>query len=511
VTAADRQPPTGAMVRISTDVVVIGGSIAGLATALFAARRGLRVTVVDGDDRARPEAFDETVGRSPRWTTPQAAHSHAFLARAFTILQEEAPDILAELVNAGVRTMALTPPPPSEGRGDPLTEAVAPADDTLQVLLSRRTTFEAVLRDAASSRPSVDYHWGRSVSGLRIEAGDVPHVTGVTLDDGTVVAAEVVIDATGRRGEVHDWLVEAGIDVDETDTDCGIAYHSRFYRLLMGQAGAGLNRGYTAGSSFDRYSCLVFPGDNDTFSVTFGVLPEDRQLKGLRKEAGFQAAAEQIEVVRDWVDPARSQPISPVSSMMRMRNRIRRLQRDGIPTVTGIAPIADAAGISNPAHSRGCSLALWHAQRVVDALVGARGDRLAFAVARDEALEATLAPWVEDSRAQDAARLSRWRPDAGASPSVGVPADQITNGEAYVAAQHDPIVWHAFTRLQQLLAQPGEVLADPAIVARVREVQARGLGLPPLDAPSHDDLADLVDRANAAPARQDVSAGIGNR
>ncbi len=501
-------PPTGPLVRISTDVVVVGGSIAGLAMALFAARRGLRVVVVDADEAAGPVKVDERAGRTPRWTTPQAAHSHAFLSRAYVILRQECPDLLAALCNHGVRTMSL----PAQQTGP------VPADDSLVVLLSRRTTFEAVMREAVLAHPDIDYHWGRGVQHLLLQArtppGAVPHVAGVGLDDGTHVRATVTVDATGRRGDVHGWLTEAGVDVAEEDEDCGIAYHSRFYRLHLGSTWAALNRGYTAGASFDRYSCLVFPGDNETFSVTFGVLPEDTALSGLRKDAGFEAATAQIELVRDWVDPHRSAPISAVHSMTRMRNRIRRLSRDGRPTVTGIVPLADAAAISNPAHSRGCSLALWHAQRMADAITAHTTaqtgvDHVALATTRDEVLEATLAPWVEDSRLQDAARLSRWRPDTDVTPPEPVPGT-VTNGEAYVAAQHDPVVWHAFTRLQQLLATPDEVLTDPDVVGRVRSVQARGLGLPRLAGPSHEDLADLLVQAVGAPGRRRrVGAGTG--
>ena len=54
---------------------------------------------------------------------------------------------------------------------------------------------------------------------------------------------------------------------------------------LPGDLSTALNRGLTAGGSFDRYSCLVFPADNGTFSVTFGVLPEDTELRLLREDA----------------------------------------------------------------------------------------------------------------------------------------------------------------------------------------------------------------------------------
>ncbi len=474
------------------DILVLGGSISGLATALFVARRGGRVTVLDPDPDVAPHPFDETVGRSPRWTTPQAHHSHAFLARGRGVLHDEAPDVLAALLAAGVHELSLADAAPL-----PLPDRTAD-DDALIVLLSRRTTFEALLRSTVVEEPGIDYRVGVGATDLIYDRTVTPpRVVGAVLDDDRHLHADVVVDATGRRGDVRRWLADAGIAMDASDDDCGIAYHSRFYRLRLGADWAPLNRVYTAGSSFDRYSCLVFPGDGDTFSVTFGTLPKDRDLHPLRRDEPFHAAARSLPLIGPWVDARRAEPISGVQTMARMRNQLRRTMVDGTPTVMGLAAVGDAAAISNPAHSRGCSLALLHAQQLADAIVTDGDDPDALAVAVDRILDEVLAPWIEDSRRQDAARLVRWDPDGGHEPPMPDPG-RVTNGEAYVASHHDAYVWGRFTRLQQLLVTPDEALTDPELVRRVRAVQAAGLGLPPLDAPSHDELAAILHGVDAA-------------
>jgi hypothetical protein len=104
---------------------------------------------------------------------------------------------------------------------------------------------------------------------------------------------------------------------------------------------------------------------------------------------------------------------------------------------------------------------------------------------------------VADSIEQDRQRLSRWRPaadDTDRDPS-GTRPMRLTNGETYVAAQHDAYVWRRFTRLQQLFDQPGDVLTDPRVVARVRAVQAAGLPSPPIEGPTHDELVELLGAA----------------
>ncbi len=60
-----------------------------------------------------------------------------------------------------------------------------------------------------------------------------PVVTGVRLDDGTELAADLVVAANGRRSAVAEWLADIGArPVTETVEDTGIVYASRFYRLL---------------------------------------------------------------------------------------------------------------------------------------------------------------------------------------------------------------------------------------------------------------------------------------
>src|SRR5438045_1047878 len=76
--------------------VVLGGSIAGLATARALSRHFRRVTVVERDDL--PEAAALRKG------TPQAAHVHGLLATGYRVLDGYFPGLMDELVAGGART-----------------------------------------------------------------------------------------------------------------------------------------------------------------------------------------------------------------------------------------------------------------------------------------------------------------------------------------------------------------------------------------------------------------------
>lgn len=467
-------------------IVVIGGSVAGLSTALFLARRGHPVVVFERDGGQLPETLRDihTWKRSP---TPQAEHSHAFLARARQLLRDEIPDVLDDLVASGAREIPLAESLPASDLGMTPDDS----DRDLVAIASRRATFEWVLRRAVAAEPNIELATGRVATGLLVDTGRrVPAVLGVRVGTEEVYA-DAVVDASGRRTPVDGWLAEGGVVAPQVRREeCGIAYYSRFYQWRSSGPPPSLNRGYNGGGSFDRYSCLVFPADNSAFSITFGVLPEDRGFRALRDPDAFDAAVRSIPVAAAWMESEGGAAISNVASMTGLANEVRRLVVDDRPVVIGLHKVGDAAATTNPAHSRGCTLALEHARSFAD-LIDRHPDRgIDQTMAMDLVLHDVLVPWVVDSITQDSQRLHRWRPGAPAPDDLG--PDAVSNGDAYLAAQTDEVVWRRFTRAQQLMEHPRAVLEDPGVVERVRAVVAGRWRPPSLVAPSHDDLVAIM-------------------
>src|SRR4030095_251444 len=169
--------------------VVLGGGVAGLATARLVARHFPRVVVLERDIRDDVAAPEDAFRSWRRGGVPQLRHSHAFLARLRLVLLAHMPDVLDRLRASGVREIALADmAPPGMGF------RAEPADEDVVLLACRRTTFEWARRASVPGRPELELREGVTVAGLVADArnGGRPRVQGVRLADGSEVPAALV-------------------------------------------------------------------------------------------------------------------------------------------------------------------------------------------------------------------------------------------------------------------------------------------------------------------------------
>ena len=86
-------------------------------------------------------------------------------------------------------------------------------DERYEWLTGRRPVVEAVLAAAAESAPGVEIRRGTAVadlvSGTSARPG-IPHVAGVRTKAGESIPADLVVDTSGRRSALPDWLAGIG-------------------------------------------------------------------------------------------------------------------------------------------------------------------------------------------------------------------------------------------------------------------------------------------------------------
>ncbi len=330
-------------------VVVAGGGIAGLGSALALARCGRQVVVLERDRLPYQGSAEEAfAGERPGAT--QMHQTHGFLARIVVLMRERFPDLLAALLDAGCSTISGT-----AALGDPL-----PGDEDLSILIVRRSTFEWVLRRAVADEPGVELRSVAGVAGLlgrETPDGSRKVVDGVKLEGGGEVRGDVVVAATGRRGEVPGWLAPLGVSVPETVRPSGLMYLTRWYRSTDPVA---MPLGPKAGGDLGYLKFLVVPGDGATVSATIAISAEDRELRRVLSDPErFDHACRALPGPDEWFSTLDLEPIGGVRPMGGLINRIRTFtDADGAPIVSNFHAVGDAHTCTNPLYGRGCSLAM---------------------------------------------------------------------------------------------------------------------------------------------------------
>ncbi len=473
-------------------VLVIGAGMSGLCAAMLLARDGHQVTVLERDP-APPPAPEDAWGRWDRRGCAQFRLPHYMLPRFRHLLEAELPDVAAALVAAGGAHYDVLAHLP-----DAVTGGRRADDDRFASLTARRPVLEAVVARAAAAEPGVRVRRGVAVRGLltgRPDHAGVPHVAGVVTAQGEVLAADLVVDAGGRRSALPDLLAAAGVTgVAEEREECGFVYYGRHFHSPDGlppQLGS-LNQQY------DSVGLLTLPADGNTWSVTLIAGSRDQELRALRDPGRWRAAVRSYPLVAHWID---ADPIDDgVAVMAGIEDRIRRFVRPddgGKPVVTGVLAVGDAWACTNPTLGRGTAMSLWHAALLRDLL--RTGDAPAAQARRWwDSTAQLLEPWYRATLAADRTRLAEIERDRAGRPSP--PSDGAGRlGKALVAgAGRDPDVLRDALEVASMLTLPAEVLGRPGAAERAL---AAGGGAPqyPLPGPDRRALLSIVERTAAAP------------
>jgi 2-polyprenyl-6-methoxyphenol hydroxylase-like FAD-dependent oxidoreductase len=198
--------------------VVLGASMAGLLAARVLAESFDQVTVLDRDT---------VLGvRESRRGAPHTRHAHGLHARGHLILEELFPDFTAELSAAGVPTGDL-----GEMRWFFNARKLRPAHTGLVSVTAPRPVLEHHVRMRVAALPNVRIREQCTVLNL-MSTSDHRTVTGVRLQDGEELTADLVVDCTGRGSRTPVWLEELGYQRPDVDrVKIGLAYTTRHYRM----------------------------------------------------------------------------------------------------------------------------------------------------------------------------------------------------------------------------------------------------------------------------------------
>jgi 2-polyprenyl-6-methoxyphenol hydroxylase-like FAD-dependent oxidoreductase len=460
---------------MAESVLVIGGGIAGLCTALALAPTGRQVTILERDAPPPPGDADQAFEDWNRRGVGQLRHSHAFLARLRGIIKNHHPVLHAQLLAAGCREITFQDMLPDDLRGDYIPQ---PGDDEMVVLTSRRTTLELVMRRYVETLAGVVIVPEAVVRGVTLEtvAPGRLRVTGAAAVDGRTWAADIVIDACGRTSQIPEQLSEAGAAMSEEAEDCGILYFTRHYRLLPGMDEPSRDGPPGTGDlGFIKYG--MFPGDNGSFSVTLAAPEIETAIRqAIVRPEIFEGICNQLPGVARWTDPARAAPISKVFGMGDLRSRWRSFVAADERETLGFFAIGDSLVRTNPLYGRGCSFAAIEAYLLRDVLEES-ADPAARARLYDARVKDELTPYYDDMRAQDrqAIRRAAQGQDPDYEPALRSRVLQsFVNDGVRIALRADITLLRAAMRDFHMIDRPREWLRRPANIAKVVGRWARG-------------------------------------
>jgi 2-polyprenyl-6-methoxyphenol hydroxylase-like FAD-dependent oxidoreductase len=459
-------------------IVVCGGSIIGLSTAMLLARDGHDVTVVEQDPSEAPQDPASAWQDWHRRGVAQFRQPHLVLSRARQILDTDLPGLTDQLLDAGcVSVNPLAELPPTFPDRTP-----RPGDDRFRLVTGRRPVVEAVVAQAATRQPGVTIRRGVGVRGLLANLDRaVPHVQGVFLDGGEELRADLVVDATGRHTRLSGWLAPlTSMRPTVEAEDSGFIYYTRYFTgpeppALRGPPVAALG----------SISVLTLIGDNSTWSVTVWTSARDTALRALRDIDRFTRVVGGCPGQAHWLG---GQPITDVLVMGGILDRYRRFVVDGRPVATGVVAVGDAWACTNPSAGRGLSVGLLHAQRLRDAARDGLADPDAVVLRFDALTERDVTPFYRDQITADRRRLAEIEAlRDGNEPAPPADPTATALGEAM---PYDADVFRGLLEMVNCLALPQEVLNRPGFRDRIAARSGeRPMGPP---APSRAELLDLV-------------------
>lgn len=426
--------------------VVLGASLAGLATAAALASRCERVTVIERD--LLPPTGEH------RKSVPQGRHAHLLLPSGLTTLGQLLPGFCDDLLSHGAHIIGAAEFRFYLGAGR---LALDRAD--LAITGATRPLIEGVARRRVRELPNVEFAERSQAIGLITDSSRTC-VTGVRLLSSSgagdcELAADLVVDATGRSSRTPRWLTELGYPAPAGERlAVGVHYSTRLFHRDPADLG-GCRHVVVTIPPGGRHGGLAMAVEGDRWLVTLVGSHDVRPPTDLDGFARYAAGLwrEDLHEVVTGADPVGEPFTGAFPAYLRRRyDRLRRFPGHYVV-------IGDALCSLSPVYAQGMSVAIREAEllgRVLDDGGPGRAGQRFFRRAR---------PLVDDA----------WTLSTGADladPALAgarTPAWRLVN--AYTRrlvplACQDPVVANAFFEVSSLIAPPSHLM-HPRVLRRV--------------------------------------------
>ncbi len=374
---------------IARRAVVVGSGMAGLFSARVLADHFDEVVLIDRDD-----VPDSPVTRDG---VPQSKHFHALLPGGLNIANELFPGFTDDLRSAGAvpsvvgRDFVAYRP---EGRSYSLAVYQPEPKPMGLIYFMSRSLLEHCLRRRVHDLPNVETRYRSLVRDVLADEG---RVTGVVIEGGERLAADLVVDASGRNARTAQWLATLGFATPpESVINCDFAYASAVVRPSDPEAlgGAGFFVLPSPGGPYNTRGAYVVRIEGDKWMAGLGGRFGDYPPTDVDQWRQFgRTLAHPI-----WDEVLTATELVTKPAAFRFPRSVRRhFERlDRFPD--GLVPVGDSVCHFNPLYGQGMSAAACQARALKEVLERrSRRSQDLTGLALEffpEAFEVTRTPWA---------------------------------------------------------------------------------------------------------------------
>ena len=448
-----------------THAVVIGGSIAGLLAGRILTDYFDKVTIIERD--LLPQEPQHRSG------VPQSHHLHSLLTRGYRILEQLFPGLTVSLIEQGALEI--------DWIGD-LAWLMSVSDrwtprfpSGITTCLCSRNLLEFTIRRHLTKFSQVNFLEAAFVTGLLINS-DKTAIKGVKVKvankEQIELAAQLVVDASGRNSCAPKWLGALGYEMpEETRIHSFLGYASRLYQCPQREAPDWKLLYVMPSPPNQPRGGMIFPLECDRWIVTLAGMGKDYPPT---QEKGFLEFARSLRSEVIYQTITKAQPLSSIYGYRNTENRLRHYEKlKRIPE--NFLVLGDAVCSLTPIYGQGMTVAALNAVTLNNCLkqqlqnrekVNLKGLSRRF---QQQIAQVNQTPWLI-STSYDL----RWATTIGGQPDLITQLIQKYLDQVMKTAVENNTVHLTLIEVMSMLKPPMTLFA-PSILLKVGQHQLQNL------------------------------------